>query len=164
VCVKLNCYILCADGYTENAVQEARAILLTRRIVPVILGLKAGAIGGASGGSVPTEVLISLFIGEDGQRPLPDGLLLAGGAACGQQMLADPRVHLLVQQMLQAFRPIGFLHPVSYPLFELLHKKTHDSQFLLQEKQTTAAFMNTFVQRLRQSGQAAALQQIPPLR
>lgn len=158
----LRCYILCADGYIEDAVQEARAILLVERIVPGFLGLKAGTIEGTSGGRIPVEVLISLLIGEGGQRPLPDGLLLAGGAACGRQMLADPRVHLLVQHLRQAARPVGFLHPISYPLFDLLDKQVRDSPFLLQGEQTTAVFIRMFVKRLRQSEQTAVLQQTPP--
>ncbi|MCA9934792.1 MAG: hypothetical protein KC415_12745 [Anaerolineales bacterium] len=160
----LRCYILCADGYIEDAVQEARAILLVERIVPGFLGLKAGTIEGTSGGRIPVEVLISLLIGEGGQRPLPDGLLLAGGAACGQQMLLDPRVHLLVQHMLQAMHPVGFLHPMSYPLFDLSAKNSGDSPFLLSEKRTTAEFMRVFIRHLRQFGQGTALQKLSPLK
>lgn len=160
--MKLHCYILCADGYVEHTVQEARAILQTRGIEPMFLGLKAGVISGAFGERVATEVLLSQLVGEEGERPLPDGLLLAGGAACGRQMLADPRVHLLVQHLRQAARPVGFLHPISYPLFDLLDKQVRDSPFLLQGEQTTAVFIRMFVKRLRQSEQTAVLQQTPP--
>lgn len=151
-----NCYILCATGYAETSVQQARLWLQKEGVEPVFLGLKSGSIPGCAGGSVPAEALISYFGGEEGQRPLPDGLLLAGGAACGLQLLTDPRVHLLVQQMRQVARPVGFLHPISYPLVDLLHQQTEkrpqEQPLLLQEARAIAEFMNRFVQQLHQVG------------
>lgn len=117
------CYILCADGYAEKAVQEAGLILSGHGLAPAFLGLKAGWIRGAAGGRVSAEVLISQVTGEEGERPLPDALLLAGGAECGQYLLADPRVHQLVQQMLMADRPVGWLRPIYYPLLDLLENR-----------------------------------------
>ena len=147
------CYILCADGYIEAAVQEARTVLSGMGWPPVLLGLKAGWIRGAAGGRVAAEVLISQMAGKEGERPLPDGLLLAGGAACGQFMLADPRVHLLVQHMLAAARPVALLRPAYYPLFDLLQKRSGGSPILWQESQTIVGFVNVFVQGFYESGQ-----------
>lgn len=145
-------YILCASGYAEEPVQEARKILSGIGITPTFLGLKTGRIDGDTGGRVFAEVLISQLLGE-GERPLPTGLFLAGGVACGQHLLADPRVHLLVCHMLSASRPVGWLRPVCYPLFELLAKKVDGASFLLQETQPTADFITAFVQRFDNSGQ-----------
>ncbi|MFO7682898.1 MAG: hypothetical protein R6X34_22900 [Chloroflexota bacterium] len=90
--------------------------LALESVAPAFLGLKAGWIRGAAGRRVSAAVLISQVTGDDGERPLPRGLLLAGGAECGQHLLADPRVHLLVQYMLAAESPVGLLRPVCYPL------------------------------------------------
>lgn len=142
-----SCYILCASGYAEAAVQEARMILSGQDLVPVFLGLKAGWIRSAAGGRVSAEVLLSQVNDGAGERPLPTGLLLAGGAECGQYLLADPRVHRLVQQMLAAECPVGLLRPVAYPLFDLLDKQASGSPILRQDLQTTADFINAFMQR-----------------
>lgn len=147
-----NCYLLCAAGYAETSVQQAALWLTQAGLKPIFLGLKSGSIPGAAGGAVPAEVLISLLIGEGAIRPLPDGLLLAGGAACGRQFLTDPRVHLLVQQMQQASRCVGFLHPISYPLVDLLHRQAGERPFLRQEGRTIGEFMNSFVQQLDHAG------------
>ena len=134
----------------------------------VFLGLKAGWIRGAAGERVAAEVLISQVTGEDGERPLPGGLLLAGGGECGQHLLADPRVHLLVQQMLAAERPVGLLRPVCYPLFDLLAKRSGGSPLLSQESQATADFANTFAQRFSETRsiggiEATAVAQLLPI-
>lgn len=151
-----NCYILCAAGYAETSVQQARLWLQKEGIEPVFLGLKSGSILGSAGGTAPVEALISYFSGEEAPRPLPDGLLLAGGAACGRQLLTDPRVHLLVQQMQQAAHPVGLLHPLSYALVDLLRQQTEkrpqEQPLLLQEARAIAEFMNSFVQQLHQAG------------
>jgi hypothetical protein len=140
-----HCYLLCATGYAETSVQEARLWLQAAGIEPILLGLKSGSISGASGGRMLAQALISSFTGEEAKRPLPDGLLLAGGSACGRRLLTDPRVHVLVQQMCQAAKPVGLLHPVFYPLAVLLKQQAEDNPFLLlQEEQTTGAFMNVF--------------------
>lgn len=128
-------------------------ILSVQGLVPASLGLKTGWIRSAAGGRVAAEVLISHVMGEDGERPLPGGLLIAGGAECGQYLLADPRVQLLVQQMLAAARPVGWLRPVSFPLLDLLEKRSVGFPFLLQESQTAVDFVNLFVQRLYESWQ-----------
>ncbi len=143
-----NCYILCAAGYAETSVQQATLWLAQAGIEPIFLGLKSGSIPGAAGDAVPAAALISFFVGEEAIRPLPDGLLLAGGAACGRQLLTDPRVHLLVQQMGQAAKPVGFLHPVSYPFVALLNQQAGERPFLLQEERTIGEFMNAFWQQV----------------
>jgi len=148
------CYILCADGYAEEAVQVAEMALAGKGLPTAFLGLKAGWIRGGAGGLVSAEVLISQVKGEGGTRPLPDALLLAGGTVCGQYMLADPRVHILVQNMLAAARPVGLLGPVCYQLFDLLAKRAGGSPFLRQESQTTASFVDTFVRCFHETGQA----------
>jgi hypothetical protein len=126
-------------------------ILSGQGLAPTFLGLKGGWIQGAAGGRVVAEVLISQVTGEDEERPLPGGLLLAGGAECGQHLLADPRVHRLVHHMLAAECPVGLLRPVSYPLFDLLDKRVSGSPILLQHSPTTADFINRFVQRFYES-------------
>lgn len=146
------CCILCANGFAAEAVQETRMILSGIGLPPVFLGLKAGWIRGAAGERVAAEVLISQAAIENGERPLPGGLLLAGGAECGHSLLADPRVHLLVRHMLAAGRPVGLLRPVCYPLLDLLTKRSGGSPLLLQESQATADFVNTFAQRFSESG------------
>ncbi|HRQ38830.1 MAG TPA: DJ-1/PfpI family protein [Chloroflexota bacterium] len=152
-----NCYLLCAAGYAETSMQQAVAWLQRAGIAPIVLGLKSGSIAGAAGSTVPAEVLISSFIGEEAQRPLPDGLLLAGGSACGRQLLTDPRVHLLVQQMCQAAKPVGFLHPVSYPFVDLLNQQADEQPFLLQKRQAHDDFMCVFGKRLYQAQATTSL-------
>ncbi|MCB8983262.1 MAG: hypothetical protein H6659_05540 [Ardenticatenaceae bacterium] len=154
------CYILCADGYTEKAVQETKLVLASMGLAAAFLGLKVGRIRGAAGGHIFPEVLISQVTGEERERPLPDGLLLAGGAVCGQYLLADPRVQSLTWHMLATARPVGLLHPVCYPLADLLEKRLNSFLLIQPEIQTTADFVNAFVQRLtesRQAGQTPAL-------
>jgi hypothetical protein len=129
-------------------------ILSVARVTPVFLGLKAGWIRGAAGRRVSPAVLISQVTGDDGERPLPRGLLLAGGAVCGQHLLADPRVHLLVQHMLAAESPVGLLRPVCYPLFDLLAKRSGGAPILVQESQTTADFVNAFVHHYYEAGES----------
>lgn len=154
--VAWNCYLLCAAGYAETSLQQATLWLEKEGIGPIFLGLKAGSIAGAAGGAVMAEALISYFSGEEAKRPLPDGLLLAGGSACGRQLLADPRLHLLVQQMCQESKPVGLLAPVFYPLVVLLKQQVEDSPTLfLQEEQTNEAFMGAFGPQLRQAKAAA---------
>jgi hypothetical protein len=149
-----NCYILCAAGYAETSTQQAKLWLEREGIEPIFLGLKAGSISGAAGGTVAAEALISFFIGAEAKRPLPHGLLLAGGAACSRQFLTDPRVHLLIQQMRQAAKPVGFLHPVSYPLVFLMKQQVGEHTFRLQEDQPINEFMNAFASQLFQAGTA----------
>ena len=119
------------------------------------LGLRTGWILGAAGGRVEADVLISQVIDEHRERPLPSGLLLAGGVTCGQHLLADPRVHLLVQQMLTAGHPVGLLRPVSYALVDLLERRARGSLLLWQEAQTTAEFIPAFVNRIDGSDEKA---------
>jgi hypothetical protein len=128
-------------------------ILSGQGLASTFLGLKAGWIQGAAGRRVYAAVLLSQVTGEDGERPLPRGLLLAGGAECGQHLLADPRVHLLVQHMLAAGRPVGLLRPVCYPLYELLAKRSGGAPILVQESQTTADFDNAFVHHYYEGGE-----------
>ena len=156
VILNLSCYVLCAAGYAEESMQRAKMFLVRGRVEPAYLGLKSGLISGGAGGSVLPQVLISLLVGEEAAWPLPDGLLVAGGAACGQQLLADPRVHALIQQMIVVAKPVGFLHPVFYPLVELLRQKVVDDPFLLQEKPAGAEFFSIFGRRLYRSGTTAA--------
>ncbi len=129
--------------------QQAILFLQAKGIQPTILGLKSGAIAGSAGASMPAEALISLLLSEEAERPLPDTLLIAGGDACGHQLLADPRVQQLIQKMVEAARPVGFLRPVSFPLIDLLSRKGADRLFWYQEKQKTAEFMGIFVQQIR---------------
>lgn len=152
-----HCYLLCATGYAETSLEQARLWLQAAGIEPIFLGLKSGSISGAAGGTILAAVLISSFIGEEAKRPLPDGLLLAGGTACGRQLLTDPRVHLLVQHMGQASKPVGFLHPVSYPFVDLLNQQAGEQPFLLQEGQAHDEFMCVFRQRLYQAQAATSL-------
>ncbi len=147
------CYILCADGYAEEVVQEASVFLSAKEMTPQILGLKRGWIYGDAGGRVSPEALISQLLGARGERPLPDVLLLAGGTTCGQYLLTDPRVHLLVRRMLAFSCPVGWLRPVSYPLLALLDKQANESSFLWQETETTEDFVNGFVQRCNDAGE-----------
>lgn len=151
------CYILYANGYAETAVQEARIMLSNRGVILTYLGLRAGWIRSATGGYVSVEVLLSQVMGE-GERPLPNGLLLAGGAECGRYLLADPRIHELVQQMLAMSRPVGLLHPVYHLLFDLLDKRTSSFPLLSQESQTMTEFVHTFVQRFGEAGQVGGRQ------
>lgn len=146
-----DCYILFAAGYAETSTRQAKLWLEREGIRRTFLGLKSGSIPGATGGAVPAEALISRFSGEEALRPLPDGLLVAGGSACGRQLLADPRVHFLIQQMEQASKPVGFLYPVSHPFVTLLQQQAEVHRFLLQEEQTLDEFMNIFGQRIYQA-------------
>ncbi len=148
-------YILCASGYAEEPVQEARTILSGIGLTPIFLGLKTGWIDGDTGGRVFAEALISQLLGE-GKRPLPTGMFLAGGAACGRHLLADPRVHLLVGRVLAAKRLVGWLRPVCYPLFDLLGKQLGGLPALVQESQATADFVRMFVPRVSDVGQKGA--------
>ena len=146
--LEVNCYLLCAMGFAEESAWHARTRLQAIGIKTPIIGLKTGTLIGSARTSAPVELLISLFIGEEGDRPLPDGLLLAGGQACGNQLLADPRVHRLIEKMAAAERPTGFLQPIFFPLIELLNQKGINQPFWLQERQDTADFMNIFIQQL----------------
>jgi len=148
-------YLVCANGYGEEAVKEARMILSGQGMTLAFLGLRTGWIRGAAGGRVEADVLISQVIDEHRERPLPSGLLLAGGVTCGQHLLADPRVHLLVQQMLTAGHPVGLLRPVSYALVDLLERRARGSLLLWQEAQTTAEFIPAFVNRIDGSDEKA---------
>lgn len=158
--LEVNCYMLCAMGFAEKSAWQARTLLHAIGIKTTIVGLKTGTLVGSARTSAPVELLISLFIGEEVNRPLPDGLLLAGGQACGNQLLADPRVHRLIEKMAAAERPIGFLQPIFFPLVDLLSQKGINQPFWLQEKQDTANFTNIFVQQLLQVKRVS--QQVKP--
>jgi hypothetical protein len=146
----INCSILCATGYAEESVRQAGNFLRTEGISAVFLGLKSGSVTGATGTVMVPQALLSLFIGDEAESRLPDGLLIAGGAACGQQLLADPRVHRLIQTMHLASRPVGFLYPVSYPLVALLNQQMLPHPFLLQERRASANFLHRFGKQLKQ--------------
>lgn len=145
----MTCYILYAAGYAETSVEQAKAWLEKAGIEVRFLGLRSGFIAGAMGGVRLAEALISKFTSKDeDQRPLPDGLLLAGGVACGRQLLTDPRVHLLLNQMGQAAKPVGFLYPVSYPFVTFLQQQLIANSFLLQEEKPPEKFIAAFLQQL----------------
>ena len=144
----MNCAILYAAGYAEDSVRQATAFLQAEGIPTLFLGLKSGSVSGAAGEPLSPAALLSLFIGDEAQAPPPDSLLVAGGAACGQQLLADPRVHSLIQLMGRAAKPVGFLYPVSYPLLALQEQQPLPHPFLLQEQRASADFMRRFGQQL----------------
>lgn len=145
--LSINCYILCATGYAEESVQRATSFLRANGFRVVFLGLKSGPIFSAEGASLTPTVLLSHFIGEDTKLPLPDTLLVAGGTACGQQLLADPRVHRLIQMMRLAAKPVGFLYPISYALVGLQSQQTWPQPFLLQEQRMPTDFLSRFTQQ-----------------
>lgn len=144
----MSCYILYAAGYDETIAEEAKAWLEKAGIQVSFLGLKSGFTRGGSGGGQIADILLSNLIHKEGKRPLPNGLLLAGGVACGRQLLTDPRVHLLLQQMSQAAKPLGFLQPVSYLFISFLQQQIKTDTFLLQENLPLDQFMSTFLSQL----------------
>lgn len=128
--------------------RQAKSYLQTVDVEPRLMGLKSGTVVSSLGKSAPAEALISQFVSAEAERPLPVGLLLAGGAACGQQMLADPRVHLLIQKMHLSGKPVGYLFPVYLPLVDLLSQKMMHHPFLLQEAPHDTQFMQHFAKQL----------------
>lgn len=141
-----NCNILYASGYVEESVEQAIAFLQQVGVRVTFLGLKSGVVFSASGTSLSPSVLISQFNGDEIDWLLPDSLLVAGGSACGQQLLADPRVHSLIQRMSLRAKPVGFLSPISYSLVERLQQSDFPTSFLLQEKPEDTLFLQRFVQ------------------
>ena len=144
----LNCNILYAAGYIEESVEPAITFLHKRGVEVTFLGLKAGSVAGASGTVPSPSTLISQLNGAEIEEVLPGSLLIAGGSACGQQLLADPRVHNLIHTMSLMARPVGFLSPVSYSLVERLNLATFTTSFLLQDKPRDLLFLQHFVEQL----------------
>lgn len=142
----LTCAILCASGYEENSLRRAQTLLANYPIQSCLLGLVSGPVAGADGRRLQTDGAISSLLA-DRERPFPTGLLLAGGAACHSQLMADPRVHLLMQQMLAASSVVGLLAPVSFQLVQTLDAPG-SHHLLLQNRQSTPAFMAEFMQKL----------------
>ena len=160
----MNCYILCATGYAEESVQQANTFLQDAKsmVKVAILGLRAGAVTGAAGESLTPTTLLSRFNGDVANTAPLDGLLVAGGAACGQQLLADPRVHRLIQMMSLAARPVGFLFPVSYSLIALQDQQL-SQPFLLQERRGGVGFLRRFEQQMLQAAAVAEPKWLPPI-
>ena len=144
----LNCNILYAAGYVEESVGQASAFLHKSGVEVAFLGLKSGAVATASGTLSTPSALISQFNGAAIDWLLPDSLLVAGGSACGQQLLADPRVHSLIQRMSLMAKPVGFLSPVSYSLVERLNPATFPASFLLQAQPNDFPFLQRFVEQV----------------
>lgn len=159
----LNCNILYAPGYVEESVEQAIAFLHKEGVQIAFLGLKSGAISSASGTLSSPSALISQFNGDGFEWLLPGGLLIAGGSACGQQLLADPRVHSLIERMSLMARPVGFLSPVSYSLVERLNQSSSPASYLLQEQPKDFLFLERFVQQLSLLKVSALKEQDPPL-
>ena len=150
-----NCNVLYAAGYVEESVRQALTFLHKSGVQVAFLGLKSGAVSSASGMLSPPSALISQFNGDENEWLLPDSLLVAGGSACGQQLLVDPRVHSLIQRMSLMGKPVGFLSPVSYSLVERLNQSNFPTTFLLQEQPKDFHFLQHFVEQL-------SLLNIPP--
>lgn len=161
----LNCNILYAAGYVEESVGQAITFLHRSGVQVTFVGLKSGAVSSASGTVSNPSALISQFNGDEIDCVLPDSLLVAGGHACGQQLLADPRVHSLINAMNLMGKPVGFLSPVSYLLVERLNQSNSPASFFLQEQPDDFLFLQRFVQQLslfnlpRPKGQAPPLSQ-----
>jgi len=158
-----NCNILYAAGYVEESVEQAIAFMHEKGVPAAFLGLKSGPVFSASGASLSPSLLISQFNGDAIEWLLPEGLLVAGGFACGQQLLADPRVHSLIQNMCVMAKPVGFLSPVSHPLVERLNQSSSLASFLLQEQPNDFLFLQQFVQQLSRLNVPTPNAQNPPL-
>lgn len=158
-----NCNILYASGYVEESVKQAITFLHKSGVQVAFVGLKSGAISSASGTLSHPSALISRFNGDEIEWLLPDSLLVAGGSACGQQLLADPRVHSLIQRMSLMARPVGFLSPVSYSLIERLNQSSSPTSYLLQEQPKDFLFLQHFVQQLSLLDAPAPEEQDPPV-
>lgn len=148
----LSCCILCADGYGEEAVWRAHAYLQAANVEPVILGLKLADVVGSLGKLTPIEALISRFADEEAAIPLPTGMLLAGGVACGQKLLADPRVHLLIHKMRFSQRPVGYLFPTYLQLVHMLNQQASVRPLIVQQSADEPSFLQHFVKQLASAG------------
>lgn len=147
--VTLDCYILLSSNFKMESVEQALTFLQTHAIHATFLGLHTRSfqnIQASTNGAAKTGTRL---LGDASEQPLPNGLLIAGGSDCGQQMLADPRVHHLVQQMRQAAKPVGFLYPVSAILADMLGRRNITRPFLFQDRRKTAEFMQTFLQQMQ---------------
>lgn len=143
----LNCYILFAEGCVKESVQQARQFLQDSGVSLNFLQLYVNSTSSNSLQKYdPTAV--SFLMSEITHSVLPDGLLVAGGEACGHQLLVDPRVHHFVRQLLTAGKPVGFLYPVYTPLAETLIEATSHKSFLFQERQYPADFLIAFIKRM----------------
>ena len=154
--MNISCIILCAEGFAENSLHRTLSLLKARQIKPIILGLRVGSIIGATGRKIPTDALISHYIGDDVKRPLPNGFLIAGGRACGNQLLVDPRVYLLIKQMHANAVQVGFLFPVLPALYEMLSKKDSTIHFPVQEKDQLESFLHSFIQSLKETADSSS--------
>lgn len=146
----------------EESVKQAITFLHKNGVHVAFLGLKSGAVSSASGALSSPSALISQFNGDEIEWLLPDSLLIAGGSACGQQLLADPRVHSLIQRMSLMAKPVGFLSPVSYSLVERLNQFTSPATFLLQEQPKDFLFLQNFVHQLALLNDLSPEEQDPP--
>lgn len=147
----VNCSILCAADYAEESLRHAENFLILENIQVTFLGLNSNAFSGTTGESLSPTSLLSIFDGEETTLRLPGSLLIAGGAACGRRLLADPRVHRLIEAVILAKKPVGFLHPVSYSLVNLLNQNLRNQPLLLQESKALTNFLHQFVLQLRES-------------
>lgn len=141
----LNCYVLLAKGYGEESVHQAKQFLHGRGVSLTFLRLYLDrVIDDNPINACSLEPVVSLLMDDVIHAALPNGLLLAGGKACGHQFLVDPRVHHFVHQMQLAARPVGFLYPVCVPLVEMLNRQVVSQPFLFQERQHLSNFLRDF--------------------
>lgn len=143
----LNCYILFAEGCAQESVQQARHFLHDNSVSLNFLQLYVDPTSGSMLRKCDPSAT-SLLMSDITHSILPDGLLVAGGEACGHQLLVDPRVHHFVSQLLMAGKPVGFLYPVYTPLAEILIETSSHKPFMFQERQYPTEFLAKFMKRM----------------
>ncbi|MEZ4591305.1 MAG: hypothetical protein R3D55_09190 [Chloroflexota bacterium] len=156
-----NCFVLVADGFNENSVRQTAEFFLTNDVNLTFLSLYRSPVINKLAAKFAANSVSSLLLGDVLQQELPDGLLIAGGAICGQHLMIDPRVYHLIEQLSYAERPIGLLYPTYVPLVESMNRVAGNLPLLFQEKRYPEAFFHHFVREMMQAG-AFYLQQASP--
>lgn len=91
--------LLVADRFNETAVVNCISKIRQQKVAITLVGLASGTVRSQAGVLLMPDKSVAQL--EDKEVCLANVLILAGGKSCAAQLLSDPRVRLLIKQVLQ---------------------------------------------------------------
>jgi putative intracellular protease/amidase len=141
-------FLLLTDGFAEEAIVTCCCRLRATGLPVDLVGPSSGLLKGEHGLWIRPDLSLNQLAPEWSATAVSHALILAGGI-CSPRLMADPRVHRLIDQTLDAKGLVVILAPGAEVWTELVDRQANNgSNLMVQSVGETAVFVETLINRL----------------